>query len=100
MKKLFPRTGVRNRLGARPVSDVAPAAERLGPAAAASAIPQWRELRLHALGRACRAPVAITVALLCEPSGLIGWLKALAAGAIVPWRPYRHCPGRNRAMEG
>ncbi len=33
-------TGVRNRLGLRPVLDAAPAGERRGPAAAAKAIPQ------------------------------------------------------------
>jgi hypothetical protein len=70
-------TGVRNGLVARPVSDAAPAGERRGPAAAAKAIPQWRELRLT-------PRTALAALLLCEPSGLIGWLKALAAGAIVP----------------
>ena len=36
-----------------------------------------------ALGCAGAVLAAITVAL-CEPSGLTGWLKAVAAGAIVP----------------
>ncbi len=76
-------TGVRNRLGLRPVLDAAPAGERRGPAAAAKAIPQWRELRLTPRA-ALAALLFVAVALLCEPSGLIGWLKALAAGAIVP----------------
>ncbi len=76
-------TGVRNRLGLRPVSDAAPAGERRGPAAAAKAIPQWRELRLTPRA-ALAALLFVAAVLLCEPSGLIGWLKALAAGAIVP----------------
>ena len=76
-------TGVRNRLGLRPVSDAAPAGERRSPAAAAKAIPQWRELRLTPRA-ALAAFLFVAAVLLCEPSGLIGWLKALAAGAIVP----------------
>ncbi len=79
MKKL----GFRNKLAARPVADVAPAPGHLAPAAVASAIPQWRELRLPPWAALAVILAAITVAL-CEPSGLAGWLKALAAGVIVP----------------
>lgn len=77
--------GFHDRLAARPVSDVAPADERRGPAAAA--IPQWRELRLPPWAALAVILAAITVAL-CEPSGLAGWLKALAAGVIVPFGAY------------
>ena len=80
-------TGVRNRLRLRPVSDAAPAGERRDPAAAAKAIPQWRELRLTPRA-ALAALLFVAAVLLCEPSGLIGWLKALAAGAIVPLGVY------------
>jgi hypothetical protein len=77
MKKL----GFRNMLMARPVSDVAPAPGHL--ASPASATPQWRELRLPPSAALAVILAAITVAL-CEPSGLAGWLKALAAGVLVP----------------
>jgi hypothetical protein len=79
MKKL----GFRNKLAARPVADVAPAPGHLAPAAVASATPQWRELRFPPWAALAAVLAAITVAL-CEPSGLTGWLKALAACAIVP----------------
>jgi integral membrane sensor domain MASE1 len=75
--------GFRNRLAARPVSDVAPAPGRLDPATVASATPQRHELRLTPWAALAAVLAAITVAL-CEPSGLAGWLKALAAGCIVP----------------
>ncbi len=66
--------GFRNRMVARPAQSArsryslrkAPADRRLTPSAALAAI------------------LFVTVVLLCEPSGAIGWLKALAAGAIVP----------------
>ncbi len=71
----------RNKMVARPVSDVAPASECRRPAAAV--IPQRRELRLPPWTALAVILAAVTVAL-CEPSGLAGWLKALAAGVIVP----------------
>ena len=77
----------RNGLVARPGSDVAPASECRSPADAAKATPQSRELRLTpraALG----AVLALVAVLLCEPSGLAGWLKALAAAVIVPGGAY------------
>jgi hypothetical protein len=75
--------GFHNKLVARPVSDVAPAPGHLAPDAVASATPQWRELRLPPWAALGAVLAAITV-MLCEPSGLAGWLKALAAGVIVP----------------
>ncbi len=75
--------GSHNKLVARPSSDVAPAPGHLASDAVASATPQWRELRLPPWAALTVILAAITVAL-CEPSGLTGWLKALAAGVIVP----------------
>jgi hypothetical protein len=72
--------GFRNRLAARPVSDVAPAQ---------SVSSQCRlrnpraDLRLPPHVALAVILAAVTVAL-CEPSGLAGWLKALAAGVVVP----------------
>ena len=80
MKKL----GFRNRLAARPVSDVAPAGEHHSPAAA---VPQWREWRLPPWA-VLAAILALVAVLLCLPSGLAGWIKALAAGVIVPGGAY------------
>jgi amino acid transporter len=82
--KLLP---FRNRLVARPVSDAAPASERRSPADAAKAAPQWRETRLTPMA-ALGAILALITVLLCEPSGLTGWLKALAAAVIVPGGAY------------
>jgi hypothetical protein len=80
MKKL----GFRNRLAARPSSDVAAVPLKpSGLSTSAKAVSQWRELRLPPWAALAAILAAITVAL-CEPSGLTGWLKALAAGAIVP----------------
>ena len=80
MKKL----GFRNGLAARPVSDVSPAGERHSLAAA---VPQWREWRLPPWA-VLAAILALVAVLLCEPSGLAGWVKALAAGVIVPGGAY------------
>jgi hypothetical protein len=74
----------RNRLAARLVSDVAPAGERCSPA---DAVPQWREWRLPPWA-VLAALLALVAVLLCEPSGLAGWIKALAAGVIVPGGAY------------
>ena len=74
----------RNKLAARPIADVAPAGERHSPAAAA---PQWREWRLPPW--AVLAAILFVIAvLLCKPAGVLGWLKALAAGVIVPGGAY------------
>ncbi len=72
--------GFHNKLVARPVADLA----------AAQFASSQRRLRkpradLHLTPSAALAAILfVTVVLLCEPSGAIGWLKALAAGAIVP----------------
>ena len=72
----------RNKLAARPVPDVA---APLGTPA--KAVPQWREWRLSPWA-ALAAVLSVTVVLLCEPSGLAGWLKAFAAAVIVPGGAY------------
>ena len=81
MKKL----GFRNKLVARPASAVAPAGER--PGAIAAATPQWREWRLTPRA-ALAALLFLIVVLLCEPSDAASWLKAIAAGAIIPGGAY------------
>jgi hypothetical protein len=83
MKKL----GFRNKLAARPVSDVAAPLKPNGLSKSAKAVSQWRELRLPPWAALAAILAAITVAL-CEPSGLARWLKALAAGCIVPGGAY------------
>lgn len=76
MKKL----GFRNKLAARPASDVAPA-----QSASSQCRLRNRRADLHLTPRAALAVLLFVAAVaLCEPSGLAGWLKALAAGCIVP----------------
>ncbi len=72
--------GFHNKLAARPAADLA-------AAQSASSQCSLRKARadLHLTPSvALAAIIFVTVVLLCEPSGAIGWLKALAAGAIVP----------------
>ena len=72
--------GFHNKLAARPVSNVA-------PTQSASSQCRLRKARadLHLTPSAALAAIIfVTVVLLCEPSGAIGWLKALAAGVIIP----------------
>ncbi len=72
--------GFRNKLVARPVPDVAPAQSASGQCSLRN-----RRADLHLTPSAALAAIIfVTVVLLCEPSGLAGWLKALAASAIVP----------------
>ena len=81
------RPSSRNKLAARPVPDVAAPLKPNGLGTPAKAIPQWREWRLSPWA-ALVAVLSVTVVLLCEPSGLAGWLKALAAAVIVPGGAY------------
>ena len=77
----------RNKLAARPVLSVAAPIKPSGPGTPAKAAPQWREWRLPP--RAVLAAILLVIAvLLCEPAGVPGWLKALAAGVIVPGGAY------------
>jgi hypothetical protein len=76
--------GRHNRLTARPASDVAPATRLAAPA---KATPQWREWCLTPRA-ALAALLFVTVVLLCEPSDAASWLKAIAAGAIIPGGAY------------
>ncbi len=72
--------GFHNKLMARPVADLA-------PAQSASSQCSLRKARadLHLTPSAALAAIIfVTVVVLCEPSGLAGWFKALAAGVIVP----------------
>ena len=87
--------GFHDRLAARPVSDVAPADERRGPAAAA--IPQWRELRLPPWAALAVILAAITVAL-CEPSGLARLAQGAGRRRNRALRRLCHRPGGNWAM--
>jgi hypothetical protein len=89
MKKLgFRDTSVRNRLAARPSSDVAAVPLKPnGLGTSTKAVSQWRELRLPPWAALAAILAAIAVAL-CEPAGLLGWIKALAAGCIVPGGAY------------
>jgi hypothetical protein len=81
MKKL----GFRNKLATRPASDVAPAGER--PSASAAATPQWREWQLTP--RAALAAILFVIVVVPgEPSDAASWLKAIAAGAIIPGGAY------------
>jgi hypothetical protein len=77
--------GRHNRLTARPASDAAPAGAR--PDAPAKATPQWREWCLTPRA-ALAALLFVTVVLLCEPDGVLGWIKTLAAGVIIPGGVY------------
>jgi len=81
------RLSFRNKLAARPASGVAAPLKPNGLSMPAKAAPQWREWRLSPWA-ALAAVLSVTVVLLCEPSGLAGWLKALAAGCIVPGGAY------------
>ncbi len=72
--------GFHNKLAARPAADLA-------AAQSASSQCNLRKARadLHLAPRAALAALLfVTVILLCEPSGAIGWIKAILAGAIVP----------------
>jgi hypothetical protein len=72
--------GFRNKLVARPVADLA-----LAQSASSQCSLRNRRADLHLTPSAALAAIIfVTVVLLCEPAGAIGWLKALAAGAIVP----------------
>ncbi len=72
--------GFHNKLAARPAADLA----------AAQSASSQRRLRkpradLHLTPSAALAAILfVTVVLLCEPSGAIGWIKALFAGVLVP----------------
>ncbi len=81
------RLSSRNKLAARPVSDVAAPIRQNSLSTPAKAPPQWREWRLTP--RAVLTATLLEVAvLLCEPAGGLGWIKALAAGLIVPGGAY------------
>ena len=93
------RLSSRNKLAARPVSDVAAPIKPNGLGTPAKAIPQWREWRLSPWA-ALTAILFVIAVLLCEPAGVPGWLKALAAGRHRPRRRLRHRQDGNRPMEG
>jgi hypothetical protein len=77
----------RNKLAAPPAPGVAASIGPNGPGTPATAAPQWREWCLTPWA-ALAAILFVTVVLLCEPAGVLGWLKALAAGLIVPGGAY------------
>ena len=81
------RLSSRNKLAARPVSDVAAPLKPNGLSTPAKAAPQWREWRLSPWA-VLTAILFVIAVLLCEPSGVPGWIKALAAGVIVPGGAY------------
>ena len=81
------RLSSRNKLAARPVPDVAAPFKQNGLITPARAVSQWREWRLSPWA-ALAAVLSVTAVLLCEPSGLAGGLKALAAAVIVPGGAY------------
>ncbi len=81
------RLSSRNKLAARPVPDVAAPIKPNRPSTPAKAPPQWPEWRLSPRG-AVAALLFVAAVLLCEPAGVLGWIKALAAGCIVPGGAY------------
>ncbi len=72
--------GFHNKLAVRPASDLAPAQSAFSQCRLRKA-PADRRLTPSA---ALAAILFVTVVLLCEPDGAIGWIKAVASGVIVP----------------
>jgi hypothetical protein len=83
MKLLSPH----DKLEARPASAVAPFTESHGAPVEALSVRPRRQLHLTP-NAALVALLAVVAVSLCEPSDAASWLKAIAAGVIVPGGVY------------